>query len=532
MTKQNIAFNERLLEHQKRVMELQKRHFENKKINQKLVEAANQQEMHVYVPQSLRMTSPSTDITRSVFREPKQLAEISRSRQILGSYADPLSFSQEDGSYDVSLSISAIPPQNEDQERNGCQEFLDETVETTDRVLSEYTDEINTNSKPLNGETEKKETVTQTINVKEQEVATQTSFTEVPKKDIIHIENNTGLKKFEIIENKKEELRQKYPNIFDGVQSKDTSTILDRMFTAEENKSFDNNSTDVNFLHVNKTLLNSTSGSPSQQRVNKESYMQHDLSTSNITWPSLANSSVEIRDFEKRNSELNTIHQRRYELQTFTASSHQPSRDTDSQSRASYLSKNKEEFADTFSGGLLNEPSKKTLPTVSAILAELKNLQGNIVSSRQFNDSDTVENEVIEMPLVSESIIDSPNVSVPALSESKNKKNIQPIDVDSVVEKPENHLKYLGKNPLPSSSTRFVRVSEHPHVSPIKEVDEFTTNFKQNSKCIIFSYYTSILQCIKCFIPNARRYLNSPKKKYKYKLLLVETPAKQAEHST
>ena len=69
LTQQNLTYNHRLLEHQKRVADLQRCHFVNKRINQKLIAEAEHKltsnKVTVYLPDIMGADSPSTILSES-----------------------------------------------------------------------------------------------------------------------------------------------------------------------------------------------------------------------------------------------------------------------------------------------------------------------------------------------------------------------------------------------------------------------------------------------------------------------------------
>ena len=77
LTQQNLAYNQRLLEHQKRVADLQRRHLLNKQTNQELLKHAEQQKSKVtiYLPNVSGAESQSTNLSQS---SPAVIADCAR----------------------------------------------------------------------------------------------------------------------------------------------------------------------------------------------------------------------------------------------------------------------------------------------------------------------------------------------------------------------------------------------------------------------------------------------------------------------
>lgn len=422
LSKQNVLINERLLEHQTRIMELQLRHLQNNQTNQKVLNDANKQ-LHVVFPQS-SMETPSQDGTfsNSLYAPENSQGTLEHSSSQNGEFITSYEL---DGS-NVSLSLSNITTHHEHQ-------HIDvETIGNTIEQASPHKNNPLNSSLPavnspfLDMPISTKPVATQKDNVEEKEVAVQTSIlfdsilTSSICSDDAHqgnhgIQNESQLhqqQQCSMIEEKKERLRSKYPNLFDESHSKEASVILQRMCSEEENDY------DARVVLQNQSPASFSRPAPN---VHEPAASAVEHSNMKVTNTKDANKKEEFSGDSSTTENVDFRVVQNY---------------TDAKTETLVP---KSELQSNFNSKDTDEPSPSS---VANVLEELKNLQ------MCFNNE-------------TQHVVNSS-------SESELTAN------DVLLNRCRGHLT--------TNNNRLVRVSENPDVSPIKEVEESMLKSKQQSK--------------------------------------------------
>ena len=208
LTQQNLAFNQRLLEHQKRVADLQKQHLTNQKSK------SSQNKVDVYMPPVEKGGSPTTILSGDikVFKtndspvpEPNRDDSLPLAANLISHDPDldvsiqntdqgSMDVSDNRDADDVSLTLSCIPSRTDSLKQY---------------PLKDGTFQSNTSSADSSDQKSKQKEESLGTNL-EEDAGTQTSFKESPKVTR-EVKPTVDLQK---LQKKREELRNQYPSFF------------------------------------------------------------------------------------------------------------------------------------------------------------------------------------------------------------------------------------------------------------------------------------------------------------------------------